>query len=220
MNPPRPPYHDWTHAMTHPPSPFPDDRRDPADDASLDAEFLLELAAWVDGSLPADRVRALEARLADDPPARALAASARLRPVTPADAAAPLPADLVARAAALVPAAGGPEIQILTSADSARRRRFRLVPALQVAGGLAACLGAAVIGWQLGGSAGQPAPTAARSVARTIPIEGELPSTDGALLAAASFGVFEDADEDPLEFLLLADALTGSTDSSFGGIAP
>jgi anti-sigma factor RsiW len=207
--------------MNHQSPRFPD-----ADGSLPDPELLLELAAWVDGTLPADRVTMLEGRLASDPQARALAASVRLEPVTPADAAAPVPADLVARAAALVAtgsSAGAPATGDVPIVETTRgSMRFPLATALRTAGAIAACLGAAAIGWQLGGSAGRPtAPTTGSdpTVARGATVDAETGALPGELLAAASFGVFDggdDADDDPLQFLALIDP-TGSGLSLDGG---
>ena len=200
--------------MAHPTPPFPDDpaRRDPRpQEPRDDAEFLLDLAAWLDGSLPSEDLPRLEARLAEDPHARALATSARLEPVSPEDLLEPLPAGIVARAAALRPAAGEPRPVVHRPAARDRAGHGGWTIAAFLRGGLAAaaCLGAVLGGWQLGGSAGQPRtrpgtppPAVAVAVATDESVDGDM------LLAAASFGVFETPEsslEDALPLLAMLD---------------
>ncbi len=204
-------------------------------DPTGDPELLLELAAWADGTLPPDRLAALEARLAEDPRARALAVSVRLEPVTSETAAAPVPAAVVARAAGLVGAAEveaadveGLDVEAARTAAAAGRDRAE--PEITVLRGpwrggalfrgavaAAACLAAVVAGWRLGGLASRPGPAAGETLAARGgggPANAGDPSTtspadEDELLAVASFGVFGDDDEGPLEFLMLVDADEG-----------
>lgn len=154
---------------------------DPAIDPLSDPGFLLDLAAWVDGTLDADRRAAVEARLAADPRARALAASARLDPVVAGDLDPAVPFTAVAAAtAAAAEERDAPLVTVERPGHPASRLLWPLAAA--------ACLGAAFIGWHVGGVAGRPgAMTPAVAVDRpAAPDDGE----DAALLVAASFGTF------------------------------
>jgi anti-sigma factor RsiW len=203
--------------MSHPSPPFPDDpahRRDPrtphapdAPDAPDEADRLMDLAAWLDGSLsPEDRDR-VEARLAEDPHARALAISARLHPVTPEDLLEPLPAAVVARAAALRSAATDPPLVELRlgAADRGGHRGWTLAAFVRHSVAAAACLVAVLGGWRLGGFAARPEPRVAVIAAAGTPAAS---IDDRSLLAAASFGIFdttEAATEDTLPLLAMLD---------------
>lgn len=212
MSPPPPPYHRPEPIMTHPTPPFPDDpthRRDPrTPDTRDEADRLMDLAAWLDGSLSSEEFDRVEGRLAEDPHARALVTSARLDPITPEDLLEPLPAELVARAAALRPAAADPplvELRPRAASPDGPGGHFGWTIAGFVRGSLAAaaCLGAILGGWRLGGSAARPEsrpPVVVAAGSPATPIDGQ------SLLAAASFGVFETADvslEDTLPLLAM-----------------
>jgi hypothetical protein len=131
--------------------------------AKLSDRELAELAALADGTLPAERRRSVEARVAASPELRALVEQQRLAlAATRAAAREPAPASLRAR------------VEGEIAARAARRRRPRLVPGLALGGAVAAATAIVLVLVLTGAPSGPTVADAARLA--TSPPTGPAPA--------------------------------------------